>query len=379
MALYSNIETPVNFAEAVHCIIRGMEEVVAFPHGELINQRNYFTGELKPRRVVSRKGLTAIRVSEAIAKAYYHAEHKDELYPQNNWAASAKLSAPMIRLKNNPDSFQYDHALRYALLYEDQSILVCPGSALWYDDFLGHFGVQSPGSHYDRLGLFGSLIEMEDYYASLEPFRDLFASKRFLVMPSVVASCTLNQMEEHETTVYRVPPTAQGAALNFGINEGALEDSRNSFLFEKFYLPYFPSLSMQNLASLAKDEGEAFRIFTQFFRNKILELTDLSSTEDIAHLLEGIEHEARKLQASARKMSRLSIISGEVGLFGVSLAAAVAGDASIFSTIAGVTGSVTLFDFLKEYRSYRNEKIDLRSNDFYIPYLLQRERSVLPN
>jgi hypothetical protein len=147
------------------------------------------------------------------------------------------------------------------------------------------------------------------------------------------------------------------------------------FLFKHVLLPYFPGADIVRVAKLRDEETDSFIRFSYYLKRRISEIANATSLERIDSMMEEIEHETAGLRIEARKLRNSRLLQGaEVASFTVSLGALISGSGTVMG-VAGIIGSVTALDFLREWTSRKKAVLDLKKSDFYIPYLLEQERA----
>ena len=146
-------------------------------------------------------------------------------------------------------------------------------------------------------------------------------------------------------------------------------------IYEKIVLPYFPNARLSDVADIAEKETDSFVIFNTNLRKRLREIGNATSADDVKEIGEELQSGAAALAIEARKMAQGKLLRGvEVGLFSVSLGAIIASRGAVFpSGLAGVTGSVTLLDLLKEVTARRQSKLTLAQSEFFVPYLLRQK------
>ena len=231
-----------------------------------------------------------------IARSIYSGELQFEKWTrQEGWRREPRLNASLLKL--NSDSKSYDSALRRGLLYTNTTVLIRPGVIAGEKTSLGNFYLLEPGrSHGTIADGLGEMLDIKDFFRSLRPLRTLIASGRCITLPSIIAELEVSRMEDVSVEKYE-PPRIQdedGSEFLFPLNRGKVSDPRNLFLFQQFFLPYFPAASINVLNAMASSEGEPFRQFTLYLLNSLLALPNLTSAEAVAEIMQEIEYENDK-------------------------------------------------------------------------------------
>jgi hypothetical protein len=144
-------------------------------------------------------------------------------------------------------------------------------------------------------------------------------------------------------------------------------------VYEHVILPYFPAADLADVADIAEKETDSFIIFNQFLAEKLGQIAQSSSVMKISDLLGEIHAGAAELRIEAKKVERSKILRGaEAGVFVVSLSALLAVGGHAAETVAGIAGTVSLIELIREWVAGQNEKLDLKKSAFYIPYLLSK-------
>jgi hypothetical protein len=146
-------------------------------------------------------------------------------------------------------------------------------------------------------------------------------------------------------------------------------------VYKQLVLPYFPQASLEEVNRIAEDETDAFILFNQFMTTELNKLRSISSLADIDEIMAQIDEEVARITIQARRVSNSGLLGNiDLAFFTLSLAVAVTSVGGEFKDVAGVAGSVTLLEVIKERMSRRKESLSLKASQFYVPYILRGHR-----
>lgn len=147
-------------------------------------------------------------------------------------------------------------------------------------------------------------------------------------------------------------------------------------IYKNIILPYFPDASVTELLKIKKNETEAYERFKYVLRNKLSELRDVTRAEAITNIFEEIDYEIQSLIIESKKLLNLKVMQGiNLSFFGISLLAILTASLDIPKELASMVGTMSVLNLIKEQVSFRNKNLEMKKNDFYIPYLFYKKCS----
>lgn len=140
--------------------------------------------------------------------------------------------------------------------------------------------------------------------------------------------------------------------------------------FNRVVLPYFPEANLLDVARIYEGETDSFMKFGRLLNRKMRDVSQAVTVEQVKELMEEIRDEAEKVSVEARKLGKTRFLrNAQVGFFGICTGACLA-SSIMTKEIVALTGSLSLWQLWQSQLTLSKEKIDLKANDFYIPYLL---------
>ena len=305
-----------------------------------------------------------------VCHALYERYQSREIYIWTDTATYPPSHTPtiLIPVRGSAEAAGYSAILSKASLYADLIVIVLP-QKLYADET--SFSSQGIVRNFNQADL-RHIIELNHQYS------DLVAAGRCVFLPSLL-ECRYDTPDDIRFT-YTPPlwPRAEDVPYIPLNCRSPLTDPQEIFLFKHILLPYFPGADIARVAKLRDEETDSFIRFSHWLKRRIGEIANSTSLERIDSMMEEIEHETAGLRIEARKLRKSRLLQGaEVASFTVSLGALISGSGTV-KGVAGIVGSVTAQDFLKEWTSRKKAVLDLEKSDFYIPYLLERERAQSP-
>ncbi|MBI5928216.1 MAG: hypothetical protein HY862_02825 [Chloroflexi bacterium] len=153
-----------------------------------------------------------------------------------------------------------------------------------------------------------------------------------------------------------------------------LKEVEDSLVYKNVILPYFPSIPVSELVKIKKNETEAFERFKYTLRRKLAELKKVETAERMTDIFEEIDYEIQGLIVESKKLLNMRIMQGvNIGFCGISLMALLMPSLNIPKEFVGIVGPVSVLNLIKEQLSYIDKKLEMKKNDFYIPYLFYKK------
>jgi hypothetical protein len=117
----------------------------------------------------------------------------------------------------------------------------------------------------------------------------------------------------------------------------------------------------------------AFTRFNYFLRTRLDQIGRADSGRELSDLVDEIEDGVAQLRIEAEKLAKGRLRAAKISFFGLALASTATNDNSALHVAAGVLGSATLYDLLKDYAERHRSEADLKKSPHYIPYLFLRD------
>lgn len=143
--------------------------------------------------------------------------------------------------------------------------------------------------------------------------------------------------------------------------------------YEQLVLPCFPGVDLSTVAAISEKETDAFVRFNELLRRRMAGLNQANSISVIDDIVQELQEGAAALHMEAKGLAGGKLLRGaELGSFTVSLATAITGYEGQLKEVAAVIGSASLLDLLREYRERKGKRDQIRKNDYYIPYIMEK-------
>lgn len=262
-----------------------------------------------------------------------------------------------------------DHAdlLRRLTIYSELVVVVVPGH------------VSGTNTSYSLPGKImtddAERAAAEEIFALNRRHADLVETRRCVFLPSTLA-LHWGSVSEDISYGYTAPLLSTGDAGAYcpvNGNRSVFGDPATFLMCKQVVLPYFPDADLLTLARLQDEETDAFTRFMCFLKSRVAALGQTDSERAGRDLLDEIDHGVAGLSLEAEKLARSRVLRGaQVATFAVSLGALLFPATPVVTTVAGVLGSVSALDMLREWQARKNAETELRRSDFYIPLLLRR-------
>lgn len=256
-------------------------------------------------------------------------------------------------------------------------------------------------SLYSDLTVFVVDTELEDGYISYSgtncgdrktwrpfwPLLDVLIQHRTLLERGVAVFLptrieqTYASTSEERTIVHTAPlaqavPSVSYTPFNAVQSLGASVVSQ-VLVYERLLLPIFPGATLSDIATIAEKETDAFIIFSAHLRRLLSGLSTAENAEAVAEVVDDLQAGAARLAIEARKVAKGKLLrNAELGMFALTLGAVVAtGGAPLPSGVAGVVGTASLLDAIRQFAGHRAETLTLRQSEYFVPYLLRKAAS----
>ncbi|MFC6084253.1 hypothetical protein [Sphaerisporangium aureirubrum] len=168
-------------------------------------------------------------------------------------------------------------------------------------------------------------------------------------------------------------PSVQDAVFVPANQAARLPGGLEPLTLSRLMLPYFEGATPETLIKLRESESEAFSRFAYWMRAKLKEFDGAPSEAAIRDIVAELDYGVAELAVEARKLSRGRLLNGvHVGFFSISIAVVAMNPDPLTQQIAGMVGSVTLLDLVREIVASRDARDDLRKSEFFVPYLIKR-------
>jgi hypothetical protein len=253
-------------------------------------------------------------------------------------------------------------------LYSNLSVLVAP-----VDLSRTELGYSNVGVMARDAGPYRQVLEIN---AQIAP---LVRSGQAIVLPRSASFGFESMTHGMEVTRWSAPIVQRSPdylPLNIGAELFTACDSSpfiDIALLEDLRLPFFPEASLENIARVAIDETDAFRQFLRFLHRKLREMQDANSSVDVKSTRQEIEDGVYQLRTISKKLALdRGLALGQSALFGLSVVLLTV-PSEVTRNIAAIVGSVNLMQLAQTVAMERKTSLDLRSSDFYIPFLLSQQ------
>jgi hypothetical protein len=208
-------------------------------------------------------------------------------------------------------------------------------------------------------------------------YRNLVEHGRLLFLPQVMHNRHESPEAYVESTtsapLLQDPQNLTFTPLNKVPELAAVLAQREVIQVAEFLLPYFPDASLQDILRIKESESDSFVLFSAYLKRRLAALSEAKSLSDIEDIQTEITAGVARLRIEAKKVAGSKLMrNAEIGLFGLSLAGIISGDGPLTHILAGVAGSASLMDLLRSFSEVKGGKLDLRTSEFFIPYLLDR-------
>jgi hypothetical protein len=257
--------------------------------------------------------------------------------------------------------------LSYASLYSENGVLVLP------------FGIENGDISYSGGGMPLGRTSTDTLMKTIffnHHYRNVVEQGGPIFLPQYFRNRETSLSRYHDF-YSRAPFLQDPHALNFTpvnpVIRGTTDLTRHgeTLLVAQFLLPFFPKANLQDVVRIKGSESDAFVLFNSYLRQRLASLSDAESLDDIDDIQSEINAGVAKLRIEAKKVSGSKLLRNtEIGLLTVSLAAIASRDSSLAHVIAGMTGSASLFSLLHSFNEVRGKHLDMRSSEYFIPYLL---------
>jgi hypothetical protein len=142
-------------------------------------------------------------------------------------------------------------------------------------------------------------------------------------------------------------------------------------LIARFLLPYFPKADLEDVIRIKDTESDSFLLFDSYLRQRLAALSEAQSLNDIDDILAEIAAGTARLRLEAKKVAASKLIrNAETGSLVLSLVGMAFSDPAYARMVAGMIGSASVISLLKSFSEVRGKKLDMRANEFFVPYLL---------
>lgn len=270
----------------------------------------------------------------------------------------AETNAATIVSLANADHECYTSVLRKTSLYSDPVILTLDVDLEFEQDR------PTAASHSDTV----QVLKLNSLFRDLvEPGLAAFLPRR--LFDDYDGGCD-NQLDY---TTYSVPLLQHGSEPRYLTVDAQpiIPGTRDYMIYKNLFLPYFPEASLVDVARIAQDERDSFVKFNLMLKRRLAEVAKADSTTTVAAVMDEIMEGVATLNLEAEKIGKRWPGPGmTASTFAVSLAALVANN-PVVTGAAGVLGSLSLLEVLKEFRQRDTEKAALKASPYYVPYVIR--------
>lgn len=281
-------------------------------------------------------------------------------------ARQALIPGTIVPISGKRKRFVYDFT-RWAALYSEFPIFVLPTSISKFYDYT-----------VDERPLDFLKSDLDEFIQVNRSYLKILRAGRGIFLPSRFSTIT-NHRNAFRATDYRAPliQNLQQLALipiNPRDNIAKGRATQEYIVYKQVILPFFKLSNFDDLIKIARNETEAFRKFNHFLREKLPSINNIQSASELRGVLQEIDYEVANVELEYKKLSQMKMLQGvELGFLTISLCALVFSDVSLIQQIAGVTGSISILDILRDYLEYKQGLLEIKKNDFYLPFLLKAE------
>jgi hypothetical protein len=296
------------------------------------------------------------------------------LYRNDGWETEIlRRSGPtvvtrsMLPLPPDSDLRYITSVLQKTTLYSELTVLVCPYSVRYF----ARVDYSDGGGAPDQA--------VAEILRANAPFHSLLKGGRCVFLPQYYRSEIMRTIAT-EVTEYSAPMLQSSSdigllPLNTSIYTPTLQ--RDLFLLNNIVLPYFTSIDLDLVAEVAAKETDSFVRFTHYLASQIAAIGAAPDAKDFERIVAEIRSETAALRIEAKKLASMRIFRGaEVASFVISIIAVLFSDIEILKSLATVVGTTTLLQLIRDYLDSKKTTLDLKKSQFYIPYILNNNRSV---
>lgn len=143
-------------------------------------------------------------------------------------------------------------------------------------------------------------------------------------------------------------------------------------VYKQIVLPYFPGADVDLLGRIAVEETDGFRAFNRWLTRRLAHLATAITPSDLAEILDSIDEQVDLLAKEARKISMMKTLRDiDVGFFTVSLALLSQVPEGSRGLIAGLLGTASFADLVRQTTKRHYAEQELRKSTFYVPWILK--------
>lgn len=299
-------------------------------------------------------------------ECYLHRDHRFGGMVDSVRTLPRMMSASIVPAGRTRE-VRYAELLRKTTLYSDTVIVVLPEV------------LDGTDTNYSVSGLIrtqGTTEGLDKIWSLNAQYGELVKDLKCIFLPNRIDYTFDSPSDQYNETL--TAPLIQRVTSEYPYlplsHRSVLLDSDEMFLYKHLLLPYFPDADLLTIARLKDDYTDAFVRFTAYLKTRVREMVSAQSTVEMDDIIADIEGEIATLSVVAKKISQTRLMRGvSVATFGLSLGAVMHASNTIATSVAGVVGSVTVIQLLKEFAECRKIVTDLEGSQFYIPYLLRSE------
>jgi hypothetical protein len=263
--------------------------------------------------------------------------------------------------------------LSYASLYSRQGVLVLPLDI--EDGYISYSGGPR-GRTPDTV--------LKTMFFNLH-YRDVIESGRLVFLPRHTRDWFTSLIDHYDkytdAPFLQDPQALRFTPVNVGLQSTIDLLRRNETVpVAEFLLPYFPAANLEDILRIKDTESDSFALFSSYLGQRLASLSEAQSLTDIDDIQAEIAAGVARLRIEAKMVSGSRLMrNAEIGLFGLSVVAAASGANVMEHIIARVIGSASLISLLRSFNEVRDKRLDMRANEFFVPYLFDTKKDLGPS
>jgi hypothetical protein len=311
----------------------------------------------------------AFALVERLCRTFYPGS-EEASYAYERWESRVskylpQTGATIVPFPGEMQTQLSERLLKATTLYSDLTILVLPTNI--EDGYISYSGG-------DRK----TLPEIQPVFRYTKRYVSQLKAGRIVFLPRSSYHYEGSLSEETQRR-YSAPFEQPAAQLSFlpmnlvGTSALGASPIVDLQIFDSLLLPFFPNASLNDIVRIAEKETDSFLVFNQFLSQRLKTLSSAQSVDALRDIIGEIKAGVAQLNLEARRVQRTGLVRGsELGIFSLSLVTLLLGDVGQLSQIAGVAGTVSLIDLIREF-AQPSTRAQLRSSEFYVPYLLSKK------
>lgn len=258
-----------------------------------------------------------------------------------------------------------DQFIQWSTLYTDLSIFVLPSR------------IETTNIMYSAIGDSHAHIreDISELFSYNKKYKALVKGGKGIFLPTqrrkAVTSYTYHTIDDYTAPLVQRPESYIFTPLNAKNNIFSGKAYQDFWIYKDIVLPFFKGVSIEELIKIAKNETDVFLRFNHFLTQRLKNISRATAASQLLEISDEIDYQIRGLKIEIDKLRRIKLLqAAELTFFTISISALLFSNLDLLKQTAGLLGSINLYQLLKDYSSYSKDKLDLKKNDFYLPYLL---------